>query len=310
MHLCWPVSGRNFFANSMSATDLLLHGYTVLPAPPGFDAAATVAQWHATMAAMPEFLPSVPHDAPRAFGGFGCLANPSSYHNPLVRQLRMDAWHRCRPLFEALVDLPPHWVMAMDRMMFRPAGTAPAGGTWHRDLTPVPGALNFGGWINLGPQPQHFLCIPGSHSNTACATAGFTPVKGKVDEASTTQVRIDPGCQLVFNSSLVHKVLNKKVPHHQYRLFINFRLQPNVSSADEVDAILTQQGVPPLPTGGAPPMFSPRHPQEAVARFYKDTLLSTIPQTPTMPSLAALGLPLYPPYTAAERACLLSTKLH
>lgn len=248
-------------------TCLFDRGYCVLPASPTFSPQAMIDEFHATMDAFPEFEPGLARDAPRVMGGFSALGNPASFHNPLVRRLRREVHAQCLPVFQAYgaAHCPqlPYLVMAMDRMLFRPAGVVPTAEKWHRDVSPHKHALNFGGWINLGDHPQYLSCIPGSHYThpTPILTAGFVS-ECLGSDADKCRVLIAPGEVLLFNSTLVHEVVADRVDHNIYRLFINFRLQPRLCPPLETDALLELvhcQGVPRLPSGQPVPMYAALH---------------------------------------------------
>ncbi len=73
-----------------------------------------------------------------ARGGFGALANPASFHNEMVRELRLRAMLTALPLFGAvnteekrnrrLEQIP-------DRMLYRHPTRKPVPESWHRDVS-------------------------------------------------------------------------------------------------------------------------------------------------------------------------------
>jgi hypothetical protein len=108
-------------------------------------------------------------------GGFAALGNPSSFHNPLVRELRVKCWKQVIKLFNKMIkryydkNLKDNYKIEVlfDRMMYRMAGQKAVAEAWHRDVMP-PELIDqrdevFGGWINLDNTNQYFSCIPGSH---------------------------------------------------------------------------------------------------------------------------------------------------
>jgi hypothetical protein len=108
-------------------------------------------------------------------GGFAAFGNPSSFHNLLVRDIRIKCWQETIKLFNKVItgyhnkNLRNNYKIEVlyDRMMFRKAGQKAVAEAWHRDV--MPGELIdhrdeiYGGWINLDNQDQYFSCIPGSH---------------------------------------------------------------------------------------------------------------------------------------------------
>lgn len=109
-----------------------------------------------------------------ALGGFAAFGNPGSFHNPLVRDLRIKCWKQAIKLFNQVIkgyydkDLRDNYKVEVlfDRMMFRKAGQKAVAEAWHRDV--MPGDLIdqrdevYGGWINLDNKDQYFSCLPGS----------------------------------------------------------------------------------------------------------------------------------------------------
>ena len=170
-------------------------------------------------------------------GGFAALGNPSSFHSLIVRELRRIA--HC-----AMVDANPFDLsggamvsQVIDRLMKRLPGDAPSPESWHRDVAAntTPGALVYGGWINLDDDPQFFSCIPGTHEDAVHTEAGFVtklsePDKAKIEEHKATfervgrktvrpLVEIPRGHMLIFNERLIHEVVNTNTERTMIRLF-------------------------------------------------------------------------------------------
>lgn len=128
-------------------------------------------------------------------GGFGAFANPASFHNPLVRELRMKAYEKLKPIMRQLINsridknLKNNWKFEclFDRMMYRLASQVPQKEAWHRDVLPpkLPETDDevFGGWINLDSHNQYFSCIPGSHLGVKLTniSSGFDVLKSNIE---------------------------------------------------------------------------------------------------------------------------------
>lgn len=129
-------------------------------------------------------------------GGFAALGNPSSFHNELVRKLRVIAFNKVKKRFKQYCDgkvgvSSGNWYIQclVDRMMYRLKGQKPVAESWHRDVIPSKYVCLedeiFGGWINLDDQDQFFSCIPGSHlgySQNTLKNEGFVTLEKIVYE--------------------------------------------------------------------------------------------------------------------------------
>jgi len=211
-------------------------------------------------------------------GAFGAFGNPSSYHNPSVRALRLKAMIQALPVLSQmarklssdkyqflLCQLP-------DRTCIRRKGTTPTKECWHRDQTKLRGNdvkdQILGGWINLDVPTQHesaiqyFSCIPGTHQLTSSG-AGFkklSPDEMKQYESKKQLVAIPPGHMIIFYQHITHEVLSKKAKYDSLRQFVGWCLtpftEPPVHSKSELLEIFSKQGVPRLPSGQQAPMYS------------------------------------------------------
>jgi len=222
----------------------------------------------------------------RVIGGFAAFGNPSSFHNPLVRELRMEATQKVIPLFKEytsrkLEEGTWHLQCLFDRMMYRLKGQAPQPESWHRDvMNPTlihPDDEVFGGWINLDSNDQHFSCIPGSHLNVIPhkITSGFATLgKEFEDKKLFSEERkqklalikthkhsftIKPGEIIIFPQYILHEVLANKATENMMRLFVGWRLTkvPNPKAFyKDFDTLLTNQAVMALPGGYKTPMYA------------------------------------------------------
>jgi hypothetical protein len=229
-----------------------------------------------------------------SFGSSGLLGHPGSFHNVIVRALRMKAFSVAQKLFESYAAAIGRsdtlkLQMLFDRVMLRPANKAPTGESWHRDMAdPKKKTANdiiFGGWINLTGHDQHFCFIPGSHLgfDTNNTQTGFVNVDDmiktlKVQEKDKAKIpvklqevsitfRVPPGYMVIFPQHILHCVLGTKVNHVQCRLFTGWRLTISDRSiymsedgkTDLLDSIIENQGVPPLPSSGDSVMYYKMH---------------------------------------------------
>ena len=210
-------------------------------------------------------------------GGFAALGNPASFHNKLVRKLRLKARSRLLPLFKAIVgnynepNLSDNTKLQVlfDRMMFRLAGQKPVPESWHRDVMPQ-GSIEatdevYGGWINLDEVPQYFSCIPGSHLGVRLSelTSGFATIPD--DEKETVGeyrhvYKVPPGHIVIFPQYILHEVVSKPNNYNMMRLFTGWRLTVSDNPLySDLDGILNKQAIVPIPGGMYPPMYAANH---------------------------------------------------
>jgi hypothetical protein len=262
-------------------------GYIVIPI---FSSAeqknAENAAFKQTLETMPEYREPRPElfqgEIHYVKGGFGALGNPSSFHNPFVREKRRWAMRTMVPIFKALQTLrentPRKIEQIVDRMrVLRPKATISAE-TWHRDTTPAkfthPGDLIYGGWINFDKAeslPQLLSAFPKSHRQlplpSMAAKQGFA--KANKDEivelnqlkesilAKTGEkgwfIEVPPGHMLVFRQEMVHEVVRSKGNREEpsYRLFTAWRVTnsnekflSNQFSLDRLDVPLLKSSQP------------------------------------------------------------------
>lgn len=221
-----------------------------------------------------------------ALGGFAVYGNPSSFHNKLVRDLRMKAYNKViasKAFQKYLMKVRKNnykdykLEFLFDRIMHRHINQVPASETAHRDITPIKylkeqdDDIIFGGWINLSRNSQYFICLPGSHTkfkNTyeiSMQHEGFSTIDLESEEykdyiKNRVRYRIKPGEMIIFPQHIVHEVLGKKSQNEQFRLFTGWRLTlgdtllfPNkTTTIDNLD-------IPYIPSGQKPPMFGVRH---------------------------------------------------
>jgi hypothetical protein len=170
------------------ATQLITQGWVTIPVyNTAVEQRAIRASFVTTLNSMPEYtqdvatgsLPLYKRDKLYVKGGFGALANPSSFHNKWVVDRRMDAMKVVAPVmnkirfmeaaaFEDPSKGPDRKLEQIpDRMRVLTRRATVQREAWHQDLTPAQyqqaGDSIFGGWINTDNAPQYFSAFPGSH---------------------------------------------------------------------------------------------------------------------------------------------------
>jgi hypothetical protein len=273
--------------------------------------------WAAT--SFPEYLNPQNTDTIFVQGAFGALGNPSSFHNPIVRHIRLNMMFRAVSLFRTISD-GKNLEQLFDRMAIRRKGTTLGKETWHRDQAPCsPDDQIFGGWINLDTTgEQRFSCIPGSHIIKRDNT-GFVK-EAPVNEKQKIIYQIPPGHWIIFYQNILHEVLPGKVKYDSIRLFLGWRLTNSDTSLFNHSSILEEQGVPYNPSGQLPTMYAPNH-----ITFHSNTLIwwsnntfkpqcleqrnseklgTYIVVHKIMSSLHNYNFPLYSEYTEEERSIL------
>lgn len=293
----------------------------------------------------PEFKPGA--TGPKVLGGFAAYANPASFHCPFVKKLRQLTLKRVlkAQIFQKyLEEIRPttHWnyrvEVLFDRILRRYPDQKPGAETAHRDVTPNKFLKEedddhlFGGWLNLTDHDQFFVAKPGSHlgiRNTfevSKAHKGFCTLDLKSDEYQNYQetkemFTVPPGHLIIFPQHLIHEVLSKKSEHEQFRLFFGWRLTKGTQPLfPNKESTIDDLGVPMIPSGQIPPMFSSNHqscfknkpfnwigkeggPSGTLLEWWDKTL--RVPFTRHMDSLKSYGLE-YPGYSPEEKEFMMS----
>ena len=250
-----------FFFFKVSLSTLSTEGYCVLPVLSPEEVTSTRDRLVLELRRDPYY-----KDATRAWnegmvmGGFGGLATPHSYHNPVTRELRLR-------VHEVGVQLcPPDAVIEQcpDRTMSRAIHQCPGGESWHRDESPSakPGSAIFGGWINLNDHDEYFACCPGSQRIGTGGNINFQTIPKEERpewKAREVKVPIPPGHLVVFYENIVHRVYTGK-KRREYRLFVGWRIGTN---RDELDPTLHERmvrhQVPKIKGGMQPPVYARQH---------------------------------------------------
>lgn len=185
-----------------------------------------------------------------------------------------------------------------DRLCVRcEAFNRPVAEAWHRDiygaeqfqLRPLPHSLPdghqdvlFGGWTNLDDREQRFVGLVATHVEGTSGRAGFAEFtkdeiksfrfgERLVGQASRSfgatvrtdekgHIRVPPGCAVVFQQQLIHSVVSGPQPATPaLRVFHGLRLTREASPLFDIAAAVENGGVPRIPSGQVPPMFSANH---------------------------------------------------
>jgi len=236
---------------------------------------------------MPEYLPDA---TLYVRGGFGALGNPSSFHAPIIRDIRRSAQQVAASMLLQYVRMRPEidertirLEQLVDRARVLRDKAEIVQESWHRDTTPahkmnkvnqvvLEDDLIFGGWIALDG-PQKFSAIRGTHRDQHghIGGRGFAPLN-KADKPQYTEMKntalerdpengwyisIPPGHMLVFQQELIHEVVGGKYRGPEsYRLFTGWRLTRSTHSfIKKRDNFFLFQGVTNIKSHQKPDMY-------------------------------------------------------
>lgn len=314
---------KNSPLNKMNGNLLDINGYITVPIYPENDLKGLRQEFLNECKNFQEFK-TIPNNE-FVLGGFGALGNPSSFHNPFVRKIRMTVYKKACAIFSELYP-KKNIECLFDRMMLRVKGNAPSKESWHRDITPnlKSGDKMFGGWLNLDDTPQYFSCVPGTHkvNEEDLKKKGFAAIKKDSTEfkkfnEQKIQVEIPPGHCIIFFQHIIHEVLAKKMKHDSYRIFNSFRITNDTTPVFNIESVLDNQSVARLPSNQIPPMYAKLHWTNWVdkiekwstrmndkcveERYMKTKNKSYRVVHQHMNSLSEYGFKLYPKYTENER---------
>ncbi len=258
-------------------------------------------------------------------GGFGATGLPSNTHHPATRAIRAEVYDRLLPGFITFAAAFPDAMCLealFDRFSIRRKGSSTSPESWHRDVGPkAPGDIIYGGWVNLDPPgtaPQMFSCLPGNTLPAGLADPqGFAKFKKEEFAGLNAALKqaggplaVPPGHLIIFDQSIAHKITGKTAECTSYRLYCGWRLTQSTLPLYDKDAIITEQSVPPLPSGQRAPMYAKLHQVnwadrlEGFSRQFRPEFLDPARGDRVarfLPGLVATGHA-FPPYTAAERA--------
>jgi hypothetical protein len=212
-------------------------------------------------------------------GGFAALGNPSSFHNPFVRKLRMAAHVAVLESGVVPIAADEKFEQVADRLMVRRSTKNPTAESWHRDESKfaVPGDTVYGGWVNLDlDRTQFFSMVPYSANEVTGQNNGFSTIPESQHVSlikRSVRVAVPPGHILIFNERTIHEVVAKPLSEAdksgktgaelaRCRLFFGWRttkaqepITPNLTARLEVQEALpikSGQNIHPRPPPGAP----------------------------------------------------------
>lgn len=333
------------------AEQILEKGYAVIPLLNKDELKYYHNEMKSEMKKFPEYK-NPNDDTIYVFGGFGALGNPAAFHNPVVRSLRI----RIMPLITLLTsdlnrleDKPNRKLEEIiDRLSLRRKGTSTTPEAWHKDQAalPTPEDDVFGGWINLDiSEDQYFSGVPETHKETKGKSGFARLTEDQMDYAKEhkNRITIPPGNIFIFYQNLTHEVVSRKMPYNSLRLYTGFRLTELDASLFSNEnkqyfdnklfnmgfdiskfswkKILSDQGVPPLPSAQKPPMYAMnnlRYPDQRkkVVEWSQKTFKPECLEEKTyageelvvverfMKSLKDYGFQLYPEYLDYEKYIL------
>ena len=173
----------------------------------------------------------------------------------------------------------------------------PSAEAWHRDIydsdkyklralsNTLPGGkqdMLFGGWTNVDHREQRFVGLLGTHLDATKGQAGFATFSKdeiarfrfneRLREQASRQyghtlrtdaegyVRTPPGYCVLFQQHLIHSVVSGPQPETPaLRVFHGLRLTGDTVPLFDVASAVENGGVPRIPSGQVPPMFSANH---------------------------------------------------
>lgn len=278
-----------------------------------------------------EYLPGASDRSP--LGGFAAYNNPSSFHNPTVRRLRIEAYNIISPILHNLAQKIGNGFKKealIDRLVVRPANRSPSAKSWHRFRSPAAAAddIVFGGWWNFDDKCQQFSCIPCTHTDVV-DDSGYTVFKDKNEieryNHSKHYVNIPPGAIIIFNEKLIREVVSVKRAYKSYCLLLGWRITKTNTPlmGNTLWVQLEKQAAVTTKDGRDPPMWSELHWTNWFDKLKEySTLFNAACHDSfvvkhggwaggecsivhrNMKSLHSYGFDLYAPYTAIEKNIL------
>lgn len=184
------------------ANDLHVHGAVVIPVMDEESRRWWEQSLYETFDTFPEYRVRG-RAVQRVLGGFGAYGNPSSFHDPVIRQFRRKMKRLAiRPVLREFVEIhfahavasarrDVHLEALFDRVCVRMQEfRRPTAESWHRDiydskeykLRSLPDTMPdgsqdmmFGGWVNMDHREQHFVALLGTQDDDmrTNSTGGF-----------------------------------------------------------------------------------------------------------------------------------------
>ena len=209
-------------------------------------------------------------------GAFGAFGNPASFHNELLYKLRYILFMKLKSIFKN-IDSKRYLECLFDRVCIRRKDTTTTGETFHRDTCSLKEDQDFiyGGWINLDKNiTQYFSCVPGTHM--CSGKGGFEKIASQDFKKQKVKIQIKPKQVIIFNQNIIHEIFPQKQKNNSVRLYLGWRhtlsdkplFNSDTNPRFNINNIISEQIVPPLPSGDFPKMYSKNHP-----RFYKNQLI-------------------------------------
>ena len=171
-------------------------------------------------------------------GGFGAHATPSSYHHPVVQELRTIVFDRFNSQVIPVLAKKhgfPFWHMLFDRVCTRgPESSAVTKESWHFDHcddsknSNIPEKQLTGGWLNLNvDQDQFFFGLKGKFGTEYLEGGKYRPLPVSVHpeleqflKDQNGPIVVPPGHLICFKPELAHKVNPGKTPALGVRLYL------------------------------------------------------------------------------------------
>ena len=204
-------------------------------------------------------------------GGFGAYGFPSSFHDQDIRELRKTIkMGFAQYVFTNKMQQEQFNLESLfDRLCVRHANyTNIPKESWHQDLADAIdlGAddIIYGGWVNFDPNPQTFICIPGSQEIRFNKMSGFALVPDNLQAVCAGKevaLRIPSGCGIIFKQGILHRVApfsGKANEDIRLRLFHGFRLTKTRYPLYPIEELIDwiHNGVTPkIPSGQWAEMF-------------------------------------------------------
>lgn len=258
----------------------------------------------------------------QSLGAFGALGTPSSQNNLAVRELRKLAQLRTVKAVWRGCAGDRNLEQLVDRLCVRTKKQPKE--SWHRDESPFPPKADeiFGGWINIGETSNYFTFAKGTHKEQR-GTGGFAKIKNPAPyDAKRVRVTVPPGHLVIFYEHLAHEVTSVPVKKMDLRLFIGWRLTDATTPLiSDISKRMDEQGIIRIKSGQECPMHAALHWtnwRKKLAEFSKQFRpeCKTFRTVATgahkgekfcvvfrhLPSLKAMGLPMYTAYSKEERA--------
>jgi hypothetical protein len=215
---------------------------------------------------------------PYVLGGFGGFGHPSSFHHPVIRELRMLIKKRISNVFKNFLDLEKQeeykLEMLFDRLCERKKEFGnPKKESWHQDICEIDTKDKekdkdyiFGGWINLDLENiQTFLGLNKTFEIKLSDKLGFAKVPDseipKYDQLLKSQgpIKVEPGHCIIIRQGTIHSIQPKVPKFSSFRLFTGFRLTKSIENLFDISKSIENLEVPQIPSGQIPTMYEQMH---------------------------------------------------